>query len=182
LGPQRVHQETGPKTKIIESEGETIFDAIRNAKKRLVNKLYFGQSLVVVISEHLAREEGVGNVIEWFLRDSEPRETMILGVSQEKTAQALLVGDGSGQEIVSRRIKQIAEDDGAVTASTVKYMIYEIYVFCRKRASRLSCRFSHGFKQHQADRRSERDIRVQGPEARGFPDAGRIEVLFVCRR
>ncbi|MDP4110412.1 MAG: Ger(x)C family spore germination protein, partial [Bacillota bacterium] len=43
-------KEKGVKTKMIESEGDTIFEAVRSAKKKLANRLYFGNTLAIVIN------------------------------------------------------------------------------------------------------------------------------------
>jgi spore germination protein KC len=73
--------------KIVESEGKTLFDAVRNAKRKEADKLFFGSAQIIIISQELAREMGIMKVIEWFLRDAECRETMCVALSQEDTAR-----------------------------------------------------------------------------------------------
>jgi spore germination protein KC len=63
-------KEKGPSSKIIESEGKTLFDAARNAKKKTTNKLYYGHTQVVVLSEEVARNEDMSNIIDWLDRKS----------------------------------------------------------------------------------------------------------------
>ena len=60
------------KSKLIESEGETIFDAVRNASKVTSPRPYFGHMRIVILSEQIA-EEGVIDIIDFLNRDPEPR-------------------------------------------------------------------------------------------------------------
>lgn len=120
-------KESGPKSKVIEAEGKTIFDAVRNAKKRVTNKLYLGQAQIVIISEELAREQDIEELIDWCMRDGECRETMCFLVSQEKTAGEIIAAQGLDQPIISSEIKKIAETDQSITASTVYMELYEIF-------------------------------------------------------
>jgi len=120
-------KEKGPRAKIIESEGKTIFDAVRNAKRKTANKLYFGEAQIVVISEEIARSEDMSAIIDWFMRDGECRETMCLVVSQEETARAILSIEGIDKAIVSTELKAIVKSDKKITASTAYVEIYEAF-------------------------------------------------------
>jgi len=120
-------EETGLSAKLIESEGKTLFDAARNAKKRVPNKLYFGQTQVVIISEELASSEGVEGLIDWFLRDGECRETVCVAISQERTARDILSIEGISQSVIANELRTILEADTKVTASTLHSDVYEIF-------------------------------------------------------
>lgn len=120
-------KENGIKSKVIESDGETIFEAVRNAKKRLSNKLYFGQAQTVIIGEDLAKKEDMSDLIDWFIRDGECRETMCFLISQEATAADILTCQGLDQPIVANEIKKIVKSDQEVTASTAFVELYEIF-------------------------------------------------------
>lgn len=120
-------KETGLSAKLIESEGKTLFDAARNAKKRATNKLYFGQTQIVVISEEIARTEGVAGMIDWFLRDGECRETVCVAISQEKTAREIFSIEGINQTVIANEMRAILESDAKVTASTLHIDIYKVF-------------------------------------------------------
>lgn len=79
----------GLESVLIESEGQTIFDCTRNAVKKLENKLYWAHMQVVVISECVAKE-GLLPILDFFVRDTEPRLTIHMMVSKEKTAREIL--------------------------------------------------------------------------------------------
>lgn len=117
----------GIKTKIIESDGKTIFDAVRNCKKKISSKLYFGDTQVVVVSETIAKEDGLLVITNFFLKDAEPRETISLVISQESTAKQIIEKKGTSESINSYEIKEILHKDAKVTASTMNTELYEVF-------------------------------------------------------
>ncbi len=117
----------GLSAKIIESEGKTIFEAVRNAKRKTADKLYFAHAQIVVVSEEIARSEDMSALIDWFLRDGECRETICVIISQEGTAREILNVKGTDKTIVSSEIKEIVAHDKKVTASTAYIELYAIF-------------------------------------------------------
>lgn len=120
-------KESGPKGKIVESEGRTVFDAVRNAKRRMTNKPYFGNAQIVVIGEDLARTEGISDIVDWIMRDAECRETMNLVISQAGSAAELLASKGIDQGIVSLEIDSIISEDANVVAATTHTEVYNAF-------------------------------------------------------
>lgn len=118
---------SGPKAKLIESRGKTIFDAARNAKRRLEKRLFFGNAQILVLSEEIAKGGHVMHLIDWFLRDAELRETAHVIVSQEKTAAEILSVKGINNAVVAFEIENIIMDDKTATSSTSNLMLYQIY-------------------------------------------------------
>jgi len=113
--------------KYVEAEGETIFGAIRNSKKRLINKLYGGNMQTLVISRQIAATEGIAVILEELLRDGEPRETLSVVISQEETAKEILLAEGIDSKIISYEIHDMVEEDNRVTAATVNIPLYKAY-------------------------------------------------------
>lgn len=120
-------KEKGPKTKIIETKGITIFDAVRNAKKKLSNKLYFGHAKIIVLSEDIAKKEDLINLVDLFIRDKETRENVYVVISQEKTASDILKVQGIDQSNISQALNNIVSNDSKVTSSTAPLELYGIY-------------------------------------------------------
>ncbi len=106
------------KSQLIEVEGKTIFEAIRNAKRKLAKKLYMGDLKVVIISNQIAREEGINSILDFFTRDAEMRETVIPVLSQEKTAKEVLMANGVDNKIVSEDLERIIKSGWKTTASS----------------------------------------------------------------
>lgn len=119
--------ENGMKSKIVESQGKTIFDAIRNAKKRLLNKLYFGDTEIVVISSKIAREDGINSFIDLFLRDTQLRETVYFVISQADTAEEIITQKGIENAIVSYEMAKIIDEDSHISASTKCIPSYKVF-------------------------------------------------------
>ena len=76
-------------SQIIESTGESIFDAVRNMIKISAKKLYWSHAKSIIISQDIATEDIIP-LIDWISRDHESRLSMNLFVSKEKTAKELL--------------------------------------------------------------------------------------------
>lgn len=120
-------KEMGLKGQVIESEGKTLFDAVRNAKKRITKKLYFGQAQIIIVSQEIARNEDVGIIVDWFLRDVECRETMCFIISQEETAREMFEIEALTHPLVSTEINNILELDQEVTSTTLCVELYKAF-------------------------------------------------------
>lgn len=120
-------KDKGMGSKIIDSEGKTIFDAIRNGKRRVNNKLYFGLTQIVVFSEEVARSEDFGGIVDFFLRDGELRGTICVLISQEKTARDIISSKGVGLGIVSAEVQKIIENDNKITSSIPTVEFYQVF-------------------------------------------------------
>lgn len=120
-------KEEGIKNELIESRGKTIYSAIRNAKKRIDHKLYFGNTSIVILSKQIA-EEGINGVLDVFFRDEELRGTLKIVISQEEKAADLFdVKEGLTNHLITADIDFIIEEDSAVTSATKEVLLYEIY-------------------------------------------------------
>lgn len=120
-------KESGLTGKIIDSQGQTLFDATRNAKNRLVNRLYFGSTQTIVLSEDIARSQDMLSIIDWFLRDAECRETVCIVISQEKSAREILATPGIDQSVTGLDLYDIVVEDKNDVSTTVYMPLYQIY-------------------------------------------------------
>lgn len=117
----------GPQTTMVEATGKTLFDAARNGKMRLGEKLYFGNMFIIVISEKIAAEEGLARLMDWLLRDAELRETMHLIVAREGNAEDILRINGINNAVSAIEIDSIIAEDQKTTASTSNTMLYQVF-------------------------------------------------------
>ena len=117
----------GDDSLVVTAEGPTVFEAARNAKKKLYNKLYFGSMRIIIISQELAEKEGIADVIDVFLRDVEPRETTFTVISQEQSASRILSASGLDTLNVSYEISEIILEAVKVDTSTKSVQLYEVY-------------------------------------------------------
>lgn len=115
------------KAKYVEAEGKTIFDAVRNSKRRLINKLYGGNMQTLIISRRIAETEGVYGILEELLRDGEPRETMSIVISAEDTAREILLTEGIDSHFIAYEVHDMIREDSSVTAATTSMPLYQAY-------------------------------------------------------
>ncbi len=73
----------------IKTTGRTVFDCIRNASQQSPHKLYWAHNQIIVFSEDLARDNGVQEYFDFFLRDAEPRISIWVLVSKGQASDIL---------------------------------------------------------------------------------------------
>jgi spore germination protein KC len=133
-------------TKIIEAKGSTVFEALRNAKKRVRNKLYLPQAQVIIINNKVAKEDGIYNILNFFFRDVEIRETINVIISDEKNAKDILKVKNIDSTATSYEIQEIVVNDNNVTSSTKGNMLYEIYNTLNNKSESLALPLFHIIK------------------------------------
>ncbi len=119
-------KEDGIKSVVVQSKGVTVFEAIRDARRRSSYKLYFGNVEAVFISEELARE-GLYAFLDWLYRDEECREVVDVVISKEPTARALFKSVGMESFIVAEEVSNILQGDMESVGSVQRGALYEVY-------------------------------------------------------
>ena len=137
--------------KIITSQGKTIFDAVRNTKRKEEDRLFFGNSNLLVISHQVVQKMGIMPVIEWFLRDGECRETMNVAISQEGSARALLETTQDTSGIISRSLYDIIREDKDVTATSVDVKLFQVYGKIRSKRNSVALPVLHKVKNGEKE-------------------------------
>ncbi len=67
---------------VFSTTGTTILEAIQKINLESPRTPFFAHNRVLIISENLAKEKGISEVIDFFLRDGETRETMDIALSK----------------------------------------------------------------------------------------------------
>lgn len=78
---------------VVRSTGDTVFDAVRNFTTQSPRKLYFPHSEIIVIGKEAA-ERGVRPLLDFFIRDPEPR-----------LSEWVLVADGRASDILEAKLE-----------------------------------------------------------------------------
>ncbi|MBB3126648.1 spore germination protein KC [Paenibacillus rhizosphaerae] len=96
--PQSIATQTGggsagsqSPTTIFSTKGRSIAEAMQNASLETSRKLFFAHNSVLILSEEVARQEGVGEILDFFLRPFESRETMSVLLTKGKASNLLEV-------------------------------------------------------------------------------------------
>lgn len=93
-------------TKVIEADGNTIFEAFRGMVDIASKKLYFGNCKVVIVSEALARK-GISQLIDIVTRNHETRSNMDIVISEGCSAKDVLLTEAVASPIVSYEIHEL---------------------------------------------------------------------------
>lgn len=92
-----------PKPVYLEVEGDTFYDAMRNAIKLAENSLYWNHMEVVIISQEIATNN-FGDLLDMLLRFPQMRLTMVILVSKNATAMEVMKADNPHQGLNSTDI------------------------------------------------------------------------------
>lgn len=110
-------------------EGETInlktrdasvFEAIRDITVHLGRKAQWSHMRVIIIGEELARKTQIGDILDFFVRDHEPRPTISVMIGQDKAARYLaskpLIETSTGAQL--RKTENMAYQYAGKTLTT----------------------------------------------------------------
>jgi spore germination protein KC len=122
--------ELRPRSKIISAEGESMFDAARNAIAIGGKRLYWSHAKVIIISQVLAKD-GIVKIIDWYSRDSETRTDVRLLISGEDTASEIFTDSVENSDIKSVTMHEILKNEKNLS----KAPDIEIWRFVDKLAS-----------------------------------------------
>ncbi|MCR4431601.1 MAG: Ger(x)C family spore germination protein [Tepidanaerobacteraceae bacterium] len=107
---------------VLDSTGDTVFDAVRNFTMLSSRKLFFPHNQVIVIGEEAARD-GVRPLLDFFVRDHENRGRVWLLVCRGKAGDILRAKAGQ-EEIPALGIAQL-EEAGAAASRTRPMRLHE---------------------------------------------------------
>lgn len=113
-------------SKTMETEGDTIFDAIRNATAISQKKLYFSSCKTVIVNQDLARK-GICALFDFILRDAELRLTLLPLISKEKTAGEILQHESQSSQLIGLELAKVLEQDSIYLAKAHRVPIFDAY-------------------------------------------------------
>ncbi|MED4015899.1 MULTISPECIES: Ger(x)C family spore germination protein [Sutcliffiella] len=91
-------------TVVYSEQGDTLFEAIRRATKKISRRIYFPHTNVVIIGEEIAREDGVKAFLDWFERDHEFRTNVDLVIARGSRAEDVLKVQTSIERVPAKKI------------------------------------------------------------------------------
>ncbi|WMJ24042.1 Ger(x)C family spore germination protein [Paludicola sp. MB14-C6] len=120
-------KQTGVSTAVVESKGTTVFTAIRKVKRKLPSKLYFGNAKVLIICGHVAKEKGIKELMDFFARDHEPRETFLVFVTKDFEAKDVFQAKEITGKVISHVITEIVQEDTHRSNALIGMKEYEVH-------------------------------------------------------
>lgn len=111
-------RDTKTSSKIITTEGKTMFDAVRNGISLSGKKLYWSHTEVIILSKEVAAE-GAVKVIDWYNRDSEARTEVYILVSQGNSAKEIFSGQEATEEIRSFALSDMLKNQERLSKAPI---------------------------------------------------------------
>jgi spore germination protein KC len=105
-------------SKIISSEGKTMFDAARNMIAISGKRLYWSHAKIIILSRKIA-SEGLIRAIEWYNRDAETREDIHILISEGETAKEILAVKSSTEDINSFALDQVIANEDSLSKAPI---------------------------------------------------------------
>jgi len=110
---------------LLETDGDTLFDATRNADNKIANKLYFSNCEIVILNQDISKI-GISPLLDWLIRIEEQRFTTHILISKEKTAQEILEQQPLSTQVVSFEIAKSLVNDSNNLAKTPYVQLYQV--------------------------------------------------------
>lgn len=117
-------EKSAAKPALAETDGDTIFDSVRNLILQSQKKFYFSDCKIIIFNYQLA-SEGITPILDWFIRDSEPRITIDLLVSQEEKASDILKQKEGSSDISAFSINKMIENSPKFVGKSPDVAIYQ---------------------------------------------------------
>lgn len=80
----------GPPVSVYIGTGDSLVELSRRTSRQISRRLYYAHTNLVVISEKVAKEEGIGDIFDALDRDPQFRGTAIIAIAQESTASDIV--------------------------------------------------------------------------------------------
>lgn len=108
----------------MESRGASIFDSMRNIINVSAKQLFWSHSSIIIVSEDIAKE-GILPILDWVTRNSEPRLSTYIIVSEAQNARDILTSQSLTTEIRSFEIQEMIISNNKL-AKIPNIQIYEL--------------------------------------------------------
>ncbi|WP_335871837.1 Ger(x)C family spore germination protein [Bacillus sp. 2205SS5-2] len=103
----------------VQTEGDSTFEAIRDITNHLGRKAQWSHTRIILLSEELVKKRELGELLEFFYRDHEPRLLMNLAVTQGRSQDYLNVQPFI-ENTISQQLKEIERIAQKFSAKTVE--------------------------------------------------------------
>lgn len=117
-------------TRIESGEGVTLFDASRNSIMKIGAKLYWGHTMVYIISESVARE-GIADVMSMLSRQTQIRSDLLIMICEDDSIDKVFEFDDPIHETTSEHLYDLMQTYEAAG----KYRRTPLYVILQELAS-----------------------------------------------
>ncbi|BBI34066.1 Ger(x)C family spore germination protein [Cohnella abietis] len=107
--------------------GETIFEATRDIPTKFGRKAKWDHMRVILLGEKLAKTQNIGEVLDYFSRDHEPRGTILPLVTQG-TASEFLEIKPFIEQTIGQQYKKMETNGAVYSGKTSNVPLYELAI------------------------------------------------------
>lgn len=111
----------------IHTKGSSIFDAVRDITAHLGRKAQWSHMRTILISEQVAKKKDIGQLLDFFNRDDEPRGTVYIVITKGK-AQKYLEVKPLIEHTMGQQLREIAGAASRYTAKTAVVNLYNLSI------------------------------------------------------
>ncbi|WP_308634397.1 Ger(x)C family spore germination protein [Paenibacillus silvisoli] len=124
-------EQGGPKENksaiLIETKAPTLLDAIRDIPIVFGRKAKWDHMRIILISEEVARKQNNGEILDFFLRDHEPRSTVPVLLAKGKASDYLSVKPFI-ENTIGQQLKRIEDMGARYSAKTIRTRILDLAI------------------------------------------------------
>lgn len=110
----------------LKATGSTVSMALENARRQLSKSIHMGNMEIIVISEEIARDEGLSDLLDWFERDTDVRESVDIVIARGGSAEAILTASSADTGVSSHALEKLVHPSEKEIAQTVRTPLYRI--------------------------------------------------------
>lgn len=109
----------------IQTVGDTAFEAVRDIPIHFGRKAKWDHFRAILIGEEFAREKGISEVLDYFMRDHEPRETVFVLIAKGK-AKDLLNIKPFIESTIGQQIRRMVDSASHYSAKSSKVPLLDL--------------------------------------------------------
>ncbi len=102
--------------------GNSIFEIIRSITHTSSRRLYHSHNQIVVFSRELAEKEGVGDFVDYFLRDNEMRYSVLIAIADEK-ASDVFTAKTNYEHVPAKELAELIKNQASNSGSAICSLI-----------------------------------------------------------
>ncbi|PJY99252.1 MULTISPECIES: Ger(x)C family spore germination protein [Bacillus] len=115
-----------PPVSVYSMSGDNLAEALRKGAQKVSRRLYFAHTSLIVLSENLAKKEGLYAVLDNIDRDTEIRSTSTLVIAHETKAENIVKTLTPIDKIPSNKVNKTLKFANSQYGGTIKTSIQEV--------------------------------------------------------
>ncbi|GAA3405950.1 Ger(x)C family spore germination protein [Paenibacillus hodogayensis] len=111
----------------IKTQGDTIFDALRDISSQFGRKAKWDHMRIILLGEQLLRKQSAGEVLDFFSRDHEPRATVLMLVAEGQAGEYLTVKPFI-EYTIGQQLRKMEKIAAKYSANTSRVPLFDLAI------------------------------------------------------